>query len=93
MSRGWLGVCCGSLGDCECLVKAFVKVVIDQAKKSCIFPLRYFPTASFQILFRDFEGCLDGVWKCLEGISGVSSWSFGEVSSMTGHTNDNEAVI
>ena len=82
MSRGWLGVCCGSLGDCECLVKAFVKVVIG-----------IFPRASFQILFRDFEGCLDGVWKCLEGISGVSSWSFGEVNSTTGHTNDNEAVI
>ena len=41
MSRGWLGVCCGSLGDCECLVKAFVKVVTS----SCIFPLRYFPTS------------------------------------------------
>ena len=87
-------MCCGSLGDCECLVKAFVKVVIDQAKKKWHLSSAVFSyELHSRFFFRDFEGCLDGVWKCLEGISGVSSWSFGEVNSTTGHTNDNEAVI
>ena len=65
----------------------------NQAKKIAFILCRIFPQASFQNFLRGFEGCLDCVWKCLEGISGVSSWSFGEVNSTTGHINDNEAVI
>ena len=38
----------------------------NQAKKN-------FPQASFQNFLRGFEGCLDCVWKCREGISGLSS--------------------
>ena len=61
----------------------------NQAKKNAFILCRIFPQASFQNFLRGFEGCLDCVWKCLEGISGLSSW----INSTTGYTNDKEAVI
>ena len=45
----------------------------NHAKKIAFILCRIFPQASFQNFLRGFEGCLDCVWKCLEGISGLSS--------------------
>ena len=58
--------------DYECLVKALVIMMIDKAPNNGVNPLQYLPK-SFQDYSRGLEGCLDGVWKCLKGISGVCS--------------------
>ena len=69
MSRGCLGV---FVGDYKCLVKALEILMLDKAPNNGINPLQYLPK-SLQDFWRGLEGCLDGVWKCLEGISGVCS--------------------
>ena len=56
----------------ECLVKALVIMMINKAPNNGINPLQYLPK-SFQDFWKSLEGCLDGVLKCLEGISGVCS--------------------
>ena len=61
-----------AVSDYECLVKALVIMMIDKVPNNGINPQHYLPK-SFLDFWKSLEGCRDGVWKCLEGISGVSS--------------------
>ena len=62
-------MCCGSLGDCECLVKAFVKVVIDQAKKKLHLSSAVF---SHELHSRFFLEILKVVWMVSGSVWRVS---------------------